>query len=281
MEPISRPVVPPQPDQSQFGIGELALLRSFSRESYRSVFGMQAPSYDSARRRKTWFDSSVDQSDPESLVVYKVVAQDRSGTWVLRQIGMPAREAATVNLPGDIDYPEYKVDSTRATRGGSPLNPDYLSLESQARDIASAVQADGIVDEGATTVFAAEYPSSEPRRMWAVTLRGRSFNAGILLKSRNALGAGTPGYWDGQSGEPVWISELPAVHQVPVNDTQPAWDMPCRDLLPNEKLQTGLFGPAVVRTDKQAEAELSSGKFLPADRALLRQILTLLQGRAA
>jgi len=169
MEPLSRPVVPPQPDQAQYGVGELALFKAYTRESFRSVFGVQAPSFDPTRKTKTWFDTSVDQSDPESLVVYKVGAQDKTGTWILRQVGMPAREAATVNLPGDIDYPAYVVVPTRATRGGTGINPDYLSLQSDAQAIASAVGAEGIVDEGITTVFSAEYPADEPRRMWAIS----------------------------------------------------------------------------------------------------------------
>lgn len=281
MEPLSRPFAAPQPDQAQYGVGELALFKGYTRESFRRVFGVQAPSYDPKRKTKTWFDSSVDPSDLEALSVYKVVVQDKAGNWILRQVGMPAREAASVNLPGDVDWPPYTVEPTRATRGGSPINPDYLSLQSEAQAIAAAIGAEGMVDEGVTTVFSAEFPADEARRMWAVTFRARSFNVGLMLKSRNAAGVATPGHWQVETGEPVWVPEAPPPSHASSAGEPPVWDMPCRDLLRNEKLQGGLFGPAVVRTDKQAEADLNSGKFLPADRQLLQQIWQSLQGGPA
>lgn len=279
MEPLSRPVVPPQPDQAQYGVGELALFKVYSRDSFLHVFGEQAASFDPQRKIKAWFDTSVDLSDPDGLVVYKVAAQDKSGTWVLRQVGMPAREAATVNLPGMLQYPMYSVAATHATRGGAPINPDYLSLQSEAIALSTAIGGDGIVDDGVTTVFSAEFPPDEPRRMWAVMFRARSFNAGLLLKSRRASGVGAPGHWDVVTGEPVWVSDVATGS--PAAGTQAVWELPCRDLLGNERLQTGLFGPAVVRTDKQAEAELNSGKFLPSDRQVLQHILEALQTRSS
>ncbi len=277
MEPLSRPIVPPQPDQAQYGVGDLALFKVFSRGSFLHVFGAQAPAFDPQRKIKTWFDTSVDLSDPEALAVYKVAAQDKAGTWVLRQIGMTAREAATVNLAGAMEYPVYSVAPTHATRGGGPINPDYLSLQSEAVALSAAIGGDGVMDEGVTTVFSAEFPPDEPRRMWAVMFRASSFNAGLLLKSRHASGVGAPGRWNTVSGEPVWVPDA-AASAVPTVSVG-VWEIPCRDLLANERLQTGLFGPAIVRTDKQAEAELNSGKFLPSDRLLLQQIIQALQAR--
>ncbi len=279
MEPLSRPTVLPQPDKAQYGVGELAIFKVYGRDSYRAAFGVQAPSYDPSRRTKSWFDSSVDPSDPEALAVYRVVAQDRSGAWLLRKVGMTAREAAAVNLPGLVDYPAYAVAPTGATRGGSLMNPDYLSLESEAQALRQAIGGEGLVDEGLTTFFSAVFPSDEPRRMWSVMFRARAFNVGVLLKSRNAAGVGSPGHWSTQTGEPVWVTEVPAAGSGAEVAGQTPWEMPCRDLLANEKLQGGLFGPAVVRTDKQAEAELTSGQFLPSDRMMLRQIWEVLQPR--
>jgi len=54
--------------------------------------------------------------------------------------------------------------------------------------------------------------------------------------------------------------------------------MPVRDLLSNEKIDVSLFGgPQIVRTDRQQKKADSSGQFLDADRALLREILRLVQ----
>ena len=280
MEPLSRPVTPPQPDQAQYGVGELALFKTYSRESFRHVFGAQTQAFNPLRKIKTWFDTSVDLSDPEALVVYKVAAQDKSGSWVFRQVGMSAQEAATLNLHGEFEYPVYFVAPTHATRGGSTMNPDYLSTLTDAQAMASEIGADGIVDEGITTVFSAEFPPDEPRRMWSVMFRSRAFNVGLLLKTKFAKGVGAPGHWNVQSGEPVWASEVPPVNPAASAAAVAVWEMPCRDLLPNERLQNGLFGPAVVRTDKQAEAELNSGKFLPSDRAMLQRILQAIESRS-
>ncbi|MEO8025162.1 MAG: hypothetical protein ABI823_01730 [Bryobacteraceae bacterium] len=275
---VSKPSARPQPELAQYGVGELALFKVFTRESYRSTFGVQAPAYEPSQRIKAWFDSSVDLSDPESLVVYRVIAQDRSGAPVLRQVGMPAGEAARVNLPGAVEYPVYSVSPTHATRGGSPLNPEYLSLCTDADALASVLGAEGVIDEGATTVYPAEYPSDELRRMWAIPLRSQSYNVGILLKSRNASGVGAPGDWSVATGEPVWVPAAPLVSSGAVSAQSP-WETPCRDLFANEKLQLGIFGPAVVRTDKQAEADLNSGRFLQSDRLLLQEIWQALQVR--
>ena len=105
ISPVSQPVVPAQPSTEFYSIQDLALFKAYSRESYRAAFGVEAAAYDPARLRKSWFDSSVDLSDPDNVAVYRVVAQDQNGNGILRQMVMPAQEAATVNLPGAIQYP--------------------------------------------------------------------------------------------------------------------------------------------------------------------------------
>lgn len=98
--PVSCPSVPPQPEQSVFDSGALALFGTFTRESYLAALGVQAPPFEPARAPQYWFDSSVDLSSDANLAVYRVVGTDASGTPVIRQMVVPAGEAARINLPG-------------------------------------------------------------------------------------------------------------------------------------------------------------------------------------
>lgn len=268
--PVSQPVAPAQPGTEFYSVQDLALFKSYSRESYRAAFGVEAPAYDPTRLRKGWFDSTADVSDPNNVAVYHVVAQDQNGNGIVRQVVMPAQEAATVNLPGAIQYPPYIVARTLATRGGSSMNAIYLSLESDAEALMKELGGDHLQQEELPS-FPATYPAEESRRPWYFLLRGQPVNVGALLLARNAQGAGAPGHWDVSSPQPVWVPDPPG--PTGADDTRPPREMPVRDLLPNEKLYTGLMGiPGVKRTDLQQTADEASGKFTPDDRAMLRMI---------
>ncbi len=265
--PISQPIVPPQPDQVYYGVQELALFKTYTRDSYLAAFGVHAPAYDPSRVLKSWFDSTVDTSDSGNVAVYRVIAQDSSGNWGVRQLVMPAAEAATVNLPGAVFYPPYVVSPTKATRGGSGINAEYLSLESDAKQILAEIGGTGLLDEGASAVFPVVYPADEPRRVWDVIFKGQPLNVGLLLAAKYANGVGAPGRWDTSGSDAVWVSDPPA--PTGVTDTRPPRPVPVRDLLPNEKIQVGLMGVGILRTDLQQD---SSGAFTADDRATLQQI---------
>lgn len=271
--PVSLPVTPPQPNLASYGVQELGLFQSYSRDSYRAAFGIEAPAWDPSRVKKTWFDSSVDTSGAANVVIYKILGIDPKNTWTLRQLVIPAYEAATVNLPGAPVYPAYSVAPTRATRGGAFINPIYLSLESEARALMAELGGQGLVDGGNTTSYPAVYPPDEPRRTWDIVFQGQPENAGSLIFNRNAKGVGAPGHWDISLPVPVWV---PApVPPSGLNDSRPPREMPVRDLLPNEKLQAGLMGVSVVRLDLLQQASEQSGQFTPGDRDLLRRIYEL------
>ena len=72
---------------------------------------------------------------------------------------------------------------------------------------------------------------------------------------------------------PVWVPDPPA--PTGIGDTRPPVNMPVRDLLANEKLQTGLMGVSVVRTDLQQQVDQQAGQFTADDRATLQQIFQL------
>jgi hypothetical protein len=267
---VSPPVAQAQPNTEFYSIQDLLLFKAYSRESYRTAFSVEAPAYDPARVLKSWFDSTVDVSDPGNVAVYRVVAQDQSGNGTLRQMVMPAQEAATVNLPGAVQYPPYVVAPTLATRGGSIPNPIYLSLESDALALMNSLGGSNLQEEDLPS-FPASYPSDEPRRQWYFLVRGQSANVGALLLTRNAQGVGAPGHWDVSSPQPVWVPDPPA--PTGADDTRPPRAVPVRDLLPNEQLYTGMMGIlGVVRTDLQKTADEASGLFTADDRAMLRMI---------
>lgn len=272
--PVSVPVTPPQPNAEIYSIGALGLFQTYSRASYLAAFGIQAPAYDPSRLIKNWFDSTADTSSPSNVSVYRIAGQDASGNWGMPQMVIPASEAATVNLPGAVTYPVYVVAPTQATRAGAPVNPDYLSLQSDAQAMMTALSGSNLVDEGASPVFAVVYPPGETRRMWDITVKGTVYNVGMLLAAQNASGVGYPGHWDTAGTVVNWIPDPSA--PTGVDDTRPPRPMPLRSLLPNEQFQFGLMGVGIIRTDLAAPQAQANGAFLPDDRATLQRIYQIL-----
>jgi hypothetical protein len=273
-KPISEPLAPPQQDQETYSPTELALFKEYTRESYRTAFGVDAPPWDPSRLTKTWFDSTVDASKPGSTVAYKIFGQDLTGAWGLQDMTLAAADAASVNLPGAIQYPPYVIAPTGATRGGSPINPAYLSTESDARTLMAMLGGTALVNEGEAPVFPVVYPADEPRRMWAIVLRNsHQMNAGLFLQARNAQGVGSPGHWETSSdGYPVWSADPPA--PTGINDTRPHRAVPVRNLLPNERIGMGPlgFGANIVRVDLEQQRLQQEGRFMPGDRQKLEEI---------
>lgn len=267
--PVSVPAAPPQPNTEYYGVAALALFQNYSRQSYLAAFGVQAPPYDPSRLIKMWFDSTADTSNSHNVSVYKIPGQDSNGNWSLQQMVIPASEAATVNLPGSVTYPVYSVGPTQATRGGATINPNYLSMESEAQALMAELGGSHLVDEGTLPVFPVIYPANEPRRVWDFTVGGMLYNAGTLLLARNANGAGAPGHWD-LSGVVNWVPDPPAPEGL--DDSRPPRAMPLRDLLANEKFNAGLMGVGIVRTDLQNTQNQASGEFTADDRATLQRI---------
>jgi len=265
--PVSIPVIPQEPNQEVYSIQDLALFQTFTRDTYLSTFGVQAPPWDPTRLTKTWFDSTVDLSNPSNIVVYKIFSNASSS---MIQMVIQAQEAATVNLTGAVVYPAYVIAATGATIGGAPLNPNLLSLESDAQALMALIGGGPLVDQGAGGLYPITYPASELRRSWGLRFSNEPVNVGLLLQSSNANGIGAPGKWDLSSGFPVWIPVPPG--PTGVDDSRPPRDMPLRDLLPNEELQAGLMGVSIVRTDLAQTAAEQSGAFTPDDRATLQQI---------
>ena len=281
--PVSLPVAPPQPDQDIFSPFALALFQEYTRESYRSAFAVDAPPWDPTRLYKSWFDSSAFTPQPNT-VTYQIFGQDTTGGWGFQNLTLTFADAASVNLPGAITYPQYVVLPTGATRGSSSMSANYLSLESDASALLPTFGGTSLVDQGMTPVFAVVYPAGEARRMWAIVMpNGNQLNVGLLLIERNARGVGFPGHWDTSAdstpgGYPKWAADPAAPSGL--DDSRPHCAMPVRALLPNERIgmQTlGIFDtPVIMRTDLgQAAAELA-GQFTPSDRQVLTEVYRIL-----
>lgn len=281
--PVSLPVAPPQPDEDIYSPVNLALFQEYTRESYRSTFGVDAPPWDAARLYKAWFDSSVFTPQPNT-VTYQIFGQDATGAWGFQNLTLAFADAAAVNLPGAITYPKYVVQPTAATRGASGMSANYLSLASDANALLPTFGGTSIVDQGITPVFPVVYPADEPRRMWAIVApNGNQLNVGLLLLERNVGGIGSPGRWDTSAdsspgGYPVWLADPAAPSGL--DDTRPHCAMPVRALLPNERIGIQTLGilasPVIMRSDLgQAAAELA-GQFTPTDRQTLNEVYRIL-----
>jgi hypothetical protein len=271
--PVSAPVTPPQPDEECYGIQALALFVTYTRDSYLAAFGVQAPAWDPTRLTKTWFDTTVDTSNPANTATYNIVALNSTGVWGIQPLTIPASEAATVNLTGAVTYPPYTVAPTDATSGSAVINPDYLSLQSDAQALMASLDGTDLSEETGNAAFPIVYPADEPRRIWDFTVNGILCNAGQLLLQMNANGVGAPGTWQITSTGPVWTS-TPA--PTGLTDTSSPRPMPVRNLLPNEQLQASLMGVSVIRTDLEQQEEAQAGQFTPDDRATLQQIYQML-----
>jgi hypothetical protein len=267
--PVSQPVVPAQPDLLAYGIQALGLFTTYTRATYFTAFGVQAPAWDPSRVTKTWFDSTVDTSSAANVALYNIVSVDSTGTWGLAQMLIPATEAASVNLPGSVTYPQYTIAPTATSSGGALVDAVNLSLEADAQALMTSLGGNSLVAETGNAVFPILYPPDEPRRIWDFDVNGNLCNAGTLLAAMNANGVGAPGDWQNTPTGPVWVSE-PA--PTGLDDTRPARPMPVRDLLPNEVFQTGLMGVGIVRTDLAQQQSVQAGQFTPDDRATLQQI---------
>src|SRR5712692_7882321 len=246
---VSQPVSPAQPNLPYYGVLDLALFRSYTRESYRAAFGVEAPPYNPARVIKTWFDSTADISQPDNVSVYNVAGRSSDGLYHMRQLVVPSAEAAVVNLAGAIAYPVYVVAPTTTQRvlpGNPPttVNPNYLSQEADASALSKEIGGDGIAQEQDGGGLTFDY-GLEPRRLWEILWHGKRINAGLLLLNRNARGVGSPGHWDLTKQEPVWVADAPA--PTGLDDTRPPRPMPLRPLLANERFHQGLMDVGIER----------------------------------
>ena len=280
--PVSVPVVPAQPNQAVYGLHALELFHDFSadprvkpRDAYVQAFGVPAPNWDPSWPAQYWFDSSVDVSKPDNMAVYESV-QNQGAAASIVQVHYPAARAAVVNIPGLNTYPAYVIAPTDAKLGGNPMNPELLSTREDALALAAVLGIPPSKVVETSMGLQVSYPPTEFRRMNAIMYGGTGGFTGIpmfageLLKQQNAKGVGHSGSWNLTPQGAVWTSTPDGPDGITAGQPTTIVPVPVRPLLENERIQGGLIGSSIVRTDLESTDKV--GGFTAADRASLAWI---------
>jgi hypothetical protein len=275
--PQSLPVVQPQPNLPNYGFSYLQLFQTYTRAAFLSAFGAAAPNWNPSLPPKYWFDTSGETP------VYDVIDQDGNMASI-GNITLTGAQAASVNIPGVTPYPAYMVASTPATVNGVGVNPNYLSLESDAQNMQNILAAAlGVspasipVEDGSPTGIFQYTPNGDARRMWNVMVGGEGLNVGLLMLNMNSEGIGAPGQWTGAVSNPasiLWVAApLPADGITTGVSNSPPVPVPVRALLPNEEFTSTLMSAQITRTDLNTATTVGEGGFTAAQQS---QILTTL-----
>jgi len=255
--PRSEPVRPlPPKDRDYYSIDELAMLRLWTRSSFLAETGQQAPPWDPAMRIKRWYDSTAADKDPEEPYFYR--------SWVLvegkpvhKSFVMTCAEAARLNLPGSVTYRKRTSEPTTAYMAApdgslaSPISPNVLASEEEARALAQAVSLD--TGEAWTAEIQSDpYPfvivwGPERRRIWnLISPQGQSYNVARLLDERSRQGVDSPGKWQTQNGGLVWTSAVS--RDTGEQDVRPPYPVPMRELYETaEEIVVGFGGLLQVK----------------------------------
>jgi hypothetical protein len=118
MAPTSVPTDPAQPNAPIYSVVQLETVKEYNPVSYKAAWGVDPP-WDATQNIKTWFDSTLDMSDPEAAVVYRV-AKLVNGVPRLTSIALPVSVAAVVNIP---PLPPQTVPGGPPINTAMPTNP--------------------------------------------------------------------------------------------------------------------------------------------------------------
>lgn len=242
---------PGQPTAAYYPTTALQLFPSYTRATFLAAFGYDAPTYDSTKKPKDWFDRTL-QGQPTDTVTYNYVDTSVPGKPVIGTMSMSVAEAGAPNFPGVHSFPSYGIAPTTATEQllGSPaqtINPATLSTSDQANQLAQAWNVPPTDINQWTPGGPITFDwGTETRRVYQILYNGFQLNVGQYVAMMYANGIGAPGSWNLTGPQPVWVSTLPAAAVPTLNP----WPEPVRALLPNEALWSGLFGGCeVYRTD--------------------------------
>lgn len=252
----------PQPDSPQYPVAALFLYTEYDRASWLAATGKQPPPFDSTKPLKTW--CATDISGPYTGY------NDR--TKAFEQFTAP--EPGMVNLPGAYEYPRYVPPTTTVK-----YNFFGTDLWLGSGNVARKADADFIAAElGGTVVESTDWPytyGDSDARVYQIRIGQTDNNAGRLAAIRFAQGYRRPGHWE--NGVMRFVPDQPPTE--PVAGGPAVLPVPCRPLLPNEKLVAGLFNSMIQRTDKQGTTP-EGGSFSDEDRHMLAEVHGWLQALA-
>jgi len=268
----SFPVEPPQSNQEFYGLEALLLVKTYTRDSFRSA-GNGDPVFDPSRPEQNWWDNTYDgKSGPVSFNAIQYAAD---GAAAIVQITQDAKAMSTPNFKGLPHYPAWVPPPTAAVQprasgaSATPVDPNDLSTPEQAQALFVELGGTRVVDTGASSVtlpgigeivFPISYPAGDSRRAFAIVLAdGKIANVGQAMAEKDGAGVGHPGRWISDSMRTSGLHWQ--VDPVPDggSSTAAAVPPPCRALKPNEQLHTmtvGTFFRAtqIRRTDLEAPA---------------------------
>lgn len=261
------PVTKPQPSEQTYGVGELYLFKTYTRDSYMNEFGVQPPPFNPNKPAKTWFDKTVTTATKDYWTV------DLNKLEFIKLV-LSKEDAATVNLPGSYRYDPYVVKPSECVRWipGVPIPPtrfndEILSERSEAEAIAQEVGGTvrlATTDGGSMAGTATKCGEGDTRNIWEVVTSSEMNYAGYMMKAKYANGIGAPGKWEGLN----WIPS-----QIPTT-TSNYMRVPVRTLLGNEQFRKTPMSTLIERTDLDPPGATG---FLLRDRAKLDEILVILK----
>ncbi len=240
-------VFPPMPNKAQYTIGELR----------RTDLQVSEGPYDPGRFPKYWADPDAASKAQNGMVIYTIDYFLDNGKTQVKTLLLNVDTASRANIPPVAQiYPPYVVPETKATTGGSGIDPIRLCTFMEAVMVAgwfNIPNAASEIHDQNFPGFPTQYPDDEPRRQWGFLMDGMFQLAGVLMYTKNKNGVGAPGHWErGTPGSelagPKWIEEPNGV-----KDTRDPVPLPLRELTPVEHLvQIGLASTVIERTDLAA-----------------------------
>ncbi len=276
----SLPIEQPQPNQEFYGVDVLNLFETYTRAQFEAAGGPLIP-FDPTRPEQDWWDDTYAAITPTKSASYSAVVSGAGGASAIGSFTQTAAQMAAPNFKALPNYPKWTPAATLAVYNhaapstNSPVDPKDLSTAAQAQALLAELGGTSIVDIGANSVtlpnigqivFPVTYPADDARRLFAVVLSsGKLFNVGQALAGKYGAGMGAPGAWVADATQSSGLSW----QATPVPDgsasAASALPVPCRQLLPNEKLTTSLAGglgfqsTQIQRTDLIPAALPASG----------------------
>ena len=253
----------PQPDSPQYPVSALFLYTEYDRASWLAATGKQAPPFDPAKPLKTW--CATDISGPYTGY------NDRAKQF--EQFTAP--EPGVVNLPGAYEYPRYIAPTTTVKYNffGTELflGSGNVCRKADAEFIAAELGGTVIED---TSGWGYQY-SDIDAKVYQIRVGQTDNNAGHLAAIRFAQGYKRPGHWENDFKK--FVPDQPPTDPAPGGPF--LLPVPCRKLLPNERLVGMGLNAVIQRTDKQGTTP-EGGSFSDADRHMLTEVHGWLQALA-
>lgn len=282
--PASNQFVQPQPNEASYPIDRLFLMPRLNRAKYLEIFGEQAPPFDPKRPIQRWFFTDIPVEEDAAQEIVQFTAWDEAQRKI-RSIVVTKAQARTPNLPGAYSYPKYAPPTATpakmfgpmgdGTDGYVPVSTEYMVDPVLARTVMDEINRDlGLGLE------IQEQPDPHPWRIiWGAETRRILNYAGPgigpwasapILRDRFGKGLGSPGKWKGGKNYVAWAPEVQPTGEVSLLPEVP---IPCRRLLPNERLEISPFETVVVRTDLATDRPgPGTGSLTVQQDALLREI---------